>query len=116
MTVGRPPRVVVDASNTSRWSSPDEDVERLLDGVAARPSEEGTAAEAIDIRVAHSDRPQDAIAGAADEFDVVGTGETDPSLVTFVFETCTEQVADWFLGPVVVIQRKKPSEDGRDDL
>jgi len=54
----------------------------------------------------------DAIVDAADEFDAVVMGESDPSLATFVFGLRSEQVAEQFLGPVLVVQREPGSTDG----
>lgn len=54
----------------------------------------------------------DAIVDAADEFDVVVMGESDPSLTTFVFGLPADQVADRFLGPVLVVQREPPQVTG----
>ena len=86
-----------------------EDVKPLLDGIATRLSEEGIDNEAIDSRVTRHSSPLDAIVSLADEFDAVVMGESDPTLVTFVFGMPTRQVADRFLGPVVVVQREKPA-------
>lgn len=87
----------------------DEDAETLLDGIAARLSEKGIDDESIDTRIARDSSPQDAIVGVADEFDAVVMGESDPSLATFVFGMRAEQVAERFLGPVLVVQREKPA-------
>jgi hypothetical protein len=38
-------------------------------------------------------------------------GETDPSLATFVFGMPADQVADRFLGPVLVVQREPETEE-----
>lgn len=91
----------------------DEDVETLLDGVAARLAEAGMTPDAIDVRVGREESPLDAIVDAADEFEAVVMGESDPSLLTFVFGMRAEQVADRFLGPVLVVQRE-PSDEGGD--
>ena len=91
----------------------DEDVGTLLEGIATRLAEEGIDDESIDTRVARDSSPQEAIVGVADEFDAVVMGESDPSLVTFVFGMRAEQVADRFLGPVFVVQREKPDGDQR---
>lgn len=88
----------------------DEDAQTLLDGITTRLSEEGMDAEAINTQIVRDRSPQDAIADAANEFDVVVMGESDSSLVTFVFGMPAEQVAEQFLGPVLVVQREKPSE------
>lgn len=93
----------------------DEDAETLLDGIATRLAEEGMDAGAIDVRVARDGGPQGAIVDVANEFDVVVMGESDPSLATFVFGMRAEQVAEQFLGPVLVVQREKPTTDAESD-
>ena len=93
-----------------------EDAETLLDAASARLTDAGMDAGAIDTRVARDASPQDAIVDAAGEFDAVVMGESDPSLSTFVFGMRAEQVADRFLGPVLVVQRETPSESERRDV
>jgi len=90
----------------------DEDAETLLDGVTARLVERGIDEDALDVRLGEKQRPMDAIVDAADEFDAVVMGESDPSLATFVFGLRSEQVAEQFLGPVLVVQREPGSTDG----
>ncbi|MFB6152389.1 MAG: universal stress protein [Haloarculaceae archaeon] len=65
--------------------------------------------------VARGVAPQNAIADVADQFDAVVMGESDPSLATFVFGMRAEQVAERFLGPVIVIQREKPDATDEGD-
>jgi len=88
----------------------DEDANTLLDGLVARLVETGIDDGSIDTRIVRDTRPQDAIADAATEYDAVVMGESDPSLATFVFGLRAEQVADQFLGPVLVVQREPPTE------
>ena len=57
-----------------------------------------------------ADAPLDAIADRAESHDAVVMGETDPSVTTFVFGLPSEQVAERFLGPVLVVQRERPEE------
>jgi nucleotide-binding universal stress UspA family protein len=64
----------------------------------------------IETRVERNQGPLDAIVDAAEAFDAVVMGETDPSLVSFVFGMPADQVADRFLGPVLVVQRE-PADD-----
>jgi len=54
----------------------------------------------------------DAIVDAADEYDAVVMGESDPTLATYVFGLPAEQVAERFLGPVLVVQRERQPDDG----
>lgn len=53
----------------------------------------------------------DAIARHGEAHDAVVMGETDPSVTTFVFGMPAEQVAERFLGPVLVVQRERPEAD-----
>ncbi|WP_232702685.1 universal stress protein [Halobacterium wangiae] len=93
----------------------DEDVETLLDGVVSRLVDRGVEEDAITVRLEGKRRPMDAIVDAADEFDAVVMGESDPSLTTFVFGMRAEQVAEQFLGPVLVVQREPTrTDDGSD--
>jgi nucleotide-binding universal stress UspA family protein len=88
----------------------DEDVGTLLDGMVNRLEAQGLDASRIETRVERDQEAFDAIVDAADAFDVVVMGESDPSLATFVFGMPADQVADRFLGPVLVVQRE-PSEE-----
>jgi nucleotide-binding universal stress UspA family protein len=90
----------------------DEDVGTLLDGMVARLEDRGVDAARVETRVDRDREALDAIAEAADAFDVVVMGESDPSIATFVFGLPTEQVAGRFLGPVLVVQRGPPEETG----
>jgi len=84
----------------------DEDIETLLNGMIDRLGELGVDGSRINTRVEREQRPLDAIVDAAETFDAVVMGETDPSLVTFVFGMPADQVANRFLGPVLVVQRE----------
>jgi len=88
----------------------DEDIGTLLDGMTDRLADLGVDPSNIETRVEREEGPLDAIVDAAEAFDVVVMGETDPSLSTFVFGMPADQVADRFLGPVLVVQRE-PSDD-----
>jgi len=88
----------------------DADAETLLDGLADRLEDQGVDASRVETRVDRDQAARDAITEAADAFDVVVMGESDPSLSTFVFGMPADQVADRFLGPVLVVQRE-PSEE-----
>jgi len=91
----------------------DADAETLLDGLADRLEDQGVDASRIETRVDRDQAALDAIVGAADAFDAVVMGETDPSLSTFVFGMPADQVADRFLGPVLVVQRESSGETDR---
>ncbi|MFW6265318.1 MAG: universal stress protein [Halanaeroarchaeum sp.] len=91
------------------------DARTLFDGIVDRLVETGIDTDRLDIRVSDTSGSLNAIVDAASEFDVVVMGETDPSVVTYVFGMRAEQVAEQFLGPVLVIQRERPDEEGAED-
>lgn len=90
----------------------DEDVGTLLDGMVDRLEVLGVDESRIETRVEREQDPLDAIVDAAEAFDTVVMGETDPSLVTFVFGMPADQVADRFHGPVLIVQREPAPTDG----
>ena len=90
----------------------DEDVGMLLESLRDRLVEFDIAEDRIETLTDTADEPLDAIAETAEDFDAVVMGETDPSLATFVFGMPADQVADRFLGPVLVVQREPPADDG----
>ena len=90
----------------------EEDAETLLDGLVERLVSLGVDADRLATRVERDGDVQDAIVGAADEYDAVVMGESDPSLVTYVFGLPADKVAERFLGPVLVVQRERPATDG----
>lgn len=89
----------------------DADIETLLDGLADRLVDLGVDESLIETLVEGEQEPFDAIADAGAEFDAVVMGETDPSLTTFVFGMPADQVAERFLGPVLVVQRDPIPEE-----
>ncbi|WP_348611591.1 universal stress protein [Halobaculum rarum] len=88
----------------------DEDVGTLLDGLLDRLGNLGMDTSTIETRVDRDREALGAIVEAAEEFDTVVMGESDPSLATFVFGLPADQVADRFLGPVLVVQREPPQQ------
>jgi len=88
-----------------------DDVQTFLDGVTDRMTDLGLDASAITTRTGGGGAPLDAIVEAADEYDAVVMGESDPSLTTFVFGMPADQVAEQFLGPVLVVQREPSTAD-----
>jgi len=88
----------------------DEDVGTLLDGLVDRLADLGMDTSMVETRVDRDQEALDAIVETADGFDTVVMGESDPSLATFVFGLPADQVADRFLGPVLVVQREPPRE------
>ncbi|MFA9517550.1 universal stress protein [Halopenitus sp. H-Gu1] len=93
----------------------DEDVKTLLDGISTRLSQEGVSPDMIDIQISRGDDPQAAIVDAADNYDAIVMGESDPSVATFLFGMTADQVAKQFLGPVFVIQHGEPDDDEETD-
>lgn len=93
----------------------DADAEALVGGLRDRLTDRGVDPDAVATRIEHGGAPLEAISAASDPFDVVVLGESDPSLATFVFGMVADQVADRFLGPVVVVQRERPEANGEAD-
>lgn len=89
----------------------DADVGMLLDGLVDRLVEAGFESDRIRTRTARDDKPVAAIAELAETHDAVVMGESDPSLATFVFGMPADQVAERFLGPVLVVQREPTEEE-----
>jgi len=89
----------------------EEDAQTLLDGLVARLVDRGVDADRVETRIERDGDVPDAIVGAADDYDAVVMGETDPSLTTYVFGLPADQVAERFLGPVFVVQRERSDED-----
>lgn len=82
-----------------------EDAETFLEGIADRLVARGIDRGSIDRLIDDADGGVDRIAAVAEEYDAVVMGESDPSVVTFVFGMPSKQVAERFLGPVLVVQR-----------
>jgi hypothetical protein len=104
--------VTVTLYHVAEGTETDDDVRTLLDGTAERLISLGMAESAIETRIERDRNALEAIADAAEAFDAVVMGETDPSLATFVFGMPADQVADRFLGPVLVVQRDPDPADG----
>jgi len=83
-----------------------DDIETFLDGVTDRLTTLGVPDSAIETRVETAEKPLSAIAETAENFDIIVMGESDPSLTTFVFGMPADQLAERFLGPVLVVQRE----------
>lgn len=86
----------------------EQDAETMLTAVRDRLVELGTDDTAVSTRIERHRRPRKAIADAATSYDALVMGESSPSLATFVFGMTAEEVAEQFLGPVIVVQREKP--------
>lgn len=83
----------------------------LLSKLGTALRDRGVDAERIFTRIEVDGDPATAIGDAGQSADVVVMGESDPSLTTFVFGMPSEQVAERFHGPVVVVQRERPEAD-----
>jgi len=94
----------------------DADVETLLNGIKARLSEEGVSEAVIDIEITRGDAHQEMIVDAADDYDAIVMGESDPSVTTFLFGMTAEQVAKQFLGPVFVVKHEDTDVDEAADV
>ena len=92
----------------------EEDAQTLLDAIADRLVEAGVTPASIEGRVSTEPDPVEAIVESSEDFDAVVMGESDPSVATFVFGLHSQQVADRFLGPVLVVQRERPNEEDDD--
>lgn len=77
----------------------------LLERARAELLDRGVDPDRVRTEIRRSDRPREAMAEAAEGLDAVIMGESDPSLVTFIFGDSSEQVADRFLRPVLVVRR-----------
>jgi nucleotide-binding universal stress UspA family protein len=93
----------------------EEDARLFLEGIADRLVEKGVDRDAIEMWVSSGEKSPDAIVDVAEDFDAVVMGESNPSVVTFVFGMRAQQVADRFLGPVLVVQRERPEETEETD-
>ncbi|MDH5019588.1 universal stress protein [Halobacterium rubrum] len=89
----------------------DADAQTLLDGLVERLVSLGMDEDSVETRVERTNAVLDTIIEAADDYDAVVMGESDPSLTTFVFGLPADQVADRFLGPVFVVQRERQTDD-----
>ena len=88
----------------------EEDARLFLEGIADSLVENGVERDTIEMRISSEGKSRDAIVEIAENFDAVVMGESDPSVATYVFGMRAKQVADRFLGPVLVVQRERPEE------
>lgn len=84
--------------------------EELLSDLGRALRDRGVDADRIFTRIEVDGDPATAIGDAGRSADVVVMGESDPSLATLVFGMPSEQVAQRFHGPVLVVQRERPEE------
>lgn len=92
----------------------DEEVATLLNGVGARLSEGGVSPDLIETRIARGDDPQEMIVNAADDYDAIVMGDSDPSVATFLFGMTTDGITKRFLGLIFGLQHEKPDREGAD--
>ena len=85
------------------------DAEMLLEGFANRLEKLGVRADLIDWELKTGPKPLDILVETAESYDAVIMGESDPSLITYVFGMREEQVAERFLGPVLIVKRERQS-------
>lgn len=97
----------VTLAHVLREDGSEADVETLLEGIARKLNEGGIDDENIDWELKRSSKPLKALIEAAESYDAIIMGESDPSLVTYVFGMRAEQVSDRFLGPVLIVQRER---------
>ena len=88
----------------------EDDARLFLEGIADSLVEKGVERDTIEMRISSEGKSRDAIVEIAENFDAVVMGESDPSVATYVFGMRAKQVADRFLGPVLVVQRERPEE------
>jgi len=82
----------------------------LFEGLKGKLVDAGFDRSQIGTQVVPGENTLAAIEAAADGSNVVVMGESDPTVATYVFGLPEEQLAEQFLGPVVVIQRPRPEE------
>ncbi len=97
--------VAVTLYHVTETNETEDDIETFLDGVRDRLTNLGIEPSAIETRVDPEGKLPGSIAAAAEDYDALVMGESDPSLATFVFGMPAEQITDRFLGPVFVVQR-----------
>jgi len=103
--------VSVTLYHVTETNETDDDIQTFFDGVRSRLTALGMDPSAIDTQIDPEAKRLGAIAAAAEEYDALVMGESDPSLATFVFGMPGEQIADRFNGPVLVVQREPPNPE-----
>lgn len=86
------------------------DAETFLEGIAERLERLGLSEASMEYLI-DEEGGVDRIADFAEGYDAIVMGETDPSVATFVLGMPSRQVADRFLGPVLVVQRERERRD-----
>lgn len=83
----------------------------LLDDLTEQLITAGFDETALTSEVYETTDPIEYLVDTASQYDVAVIGESDPSLITFVFGWRTEEVVERFLCPVLVVQRQRSEED-----
>ncbi len=78
--------------------------ELLLRGVCDRLEEDGIDRDRVAWRLEQGDSPSDAIVAAAEDYDVLVVGESEPSLRERIFGSTTGRVVDRVDRPVLVVR------------
>jgi len=78
--------------------------EMLLRGVCDRLEEDGVDRDRVAWRLEQGDSPSDAIVAAAEEYDVLVLGESEPSLRERIFGPTAGRVVDRVSRPVLVVR------------
>lgn len=91
------------------------DGEALLERVRSELLDAGVDSERIDTRVETARRPIRKIVEVSEAFDAVMLGESDPSVMTVLFGEKSEQVAERFIGPVLVVRQPREEEEAAAD-
>ncbi|GAA0674836.1 universal stress protein [Natronoarchaeum mannanilyticum] len=90
--------------------------EAFLERVRSELVDAGVDPARIEVRVETARRPIRKIVEVSAAFDAVILGESDPSVMTVLFGEKSEQVAERFIGPVLVVrQPREPEEENRPD-
>ena len=85
----------------------EQEAQTMLDAIGDRLLELGMDEELLDTKIELKKQSRDAIIDAATDYDAIIVGESAPSLITFVFGMAADEIAEQFLGPVIVVQREK---------
>lgn len=103
--------VTITLGHVLKEDATEEDARALLNGLSSLLEDHGTDPARIDTQVLHGENPIDALVETAEKYDAIVMGESDPSLSTFIFGMPADQVAERFLGPVLIVQRERDVEE-----
>jgi nucleotide-binding universal stress UspA family protein len=78
---------------------------RALSGMRTALQEAGIPAHRIEERTESAQDIETVLLDASSDYDLVVLGETDPSVLTWLFGSTAKRVADQTLSPVLVVQR-----------